>query len=306
MVPRRSKRRNRIRYSRKEIRRQQQSNNFLVVLLSLIVLFETILLLFLIPKKIPTKAVLEVQKEEVKVQPKKIITKKPIKKKVPKRIKGKVAIVIDDWGYNTDNLDLLSEINSPLTLAILPFRNYSSRIAEFGHEHNFEIIIHMPMEPDNKERVGLEPRTLITNMGDETIKMVLNDAFDNIPYAKGMSNHMGSFATKDEKFIRVIFKELKKNKLYFLDSFVIPDSICHKVSRQIGIRFAKRSIFLDNKSDLAYIRGQLMELIRKVDRFGHAIGIGHDKKNTLSVLKEVIPQLLKQGYKFVFVSELVD
>jgi len=39
--------------------------------------------------------------------------------------------------------------------------------------------------------------------------------------------------------------------------------------------------------------------------YGHAIGIGHDRKVTLEVLKEVMPELDREGFKFVFVSELV-
>jgi polysaccharide deacetylase 2 family uncharacterized protein YibQ len=41
------------------------------------------------------------------------------------------------------------------------------------------------------------------------------------------------------------------------------------------------------------------------DEKGWAIGIGHDRRNTLEVLKEEMPKLEKEGYKFVYVSELV-
>jgi polysaccharide deacetylase 2 family uncharacterized protein YibQ len=38
---------------------------------------------------------------------------------------------------------------------------------------------------------------------------------------------------------------------------------------------------------------------------GQAIGIGHNQKITLEVLKEAMPELEKEGYKFVYVSDLV-
>ncbi|MBL7198130.1 MAG: divergent polysaccharide deacetylase family protein [Candidatus Omnitrophica bacterium] len=310
----RRKRKHKTKYRRQEKRSQQHSNNFLVVLLSLIVLFETILLLFLLPQRIPTKAIKDVSKKEVKVKARESRVKpsvktpffKIIKKKPPKKIRGEIAIVLDDWGYNKNNLSILKEIKFPLTIAILPFRYYSKDIAEFGHKHNFEILIHMPMEPEDKQNIGLEPKTLMVYMDDQIIKTILREAFDNIPYAKGVNNHMGSFATRDEKFITTVFRELKRNNLYFLDSLVISNSVCRDISRRVGIKFAERSIFLDNKSNVEYIRGQLMELVGEVDRKGRAIGIGHDRKNTLKVLKEVMPQLSKQGYKFVYVSEIVE
>ena len=316
----RRERKYKTKYRRQERRSQQQSNNFLVVLLSLIVLFETILLLFLLPQRIPTKVIKDVSKKEVKIETKRRTatrelkvrpsTKKTFlkttKKKPPEKIRGEIAIVLDDWGYNKNNLSILREIKFPLTIAILPFRYYSREIAEFGHKHNFEILIHMPMEPEDKESIGLEPKTLMVYMDDQAIKTILREAFDNIPYARGVNNHMGSLATKDKKFMTTVFRELKRNNLYFLDSLVISDSVCRDISRRVGIKFAKRSIFLDNKSNVEYIRGQLMELVGEADRRGRAIGIGHDRKNTLKVLKEVMPQLSEQGYKFVYVSEIAE
>ena len=313
-------------------RTRKSGSNYLILFLSLIVLFETLLLLFLLPNKVThTKAKVKPATYAKEFTPlaKKDILKKPIQKplieqaqkkiavntapvslplpiSLPKKSKGKIAIVLDDWGYSLDNLVPLQEINLPLTLAILPFNSYSRKIAEFAHGHNFEVIIHMPMEPEEKEKLGLEPKTLMTYMSDETINSILNDAFDNIPYAKGMNNHMGSFATQDSKFIARIFRQLKKRNFYFLDSFVVFNSVCERISKDIGIKFAKRAIFLDNESKPEQIRAQLMELVYQVDKNGQAIGIGHDRKNTLLVLKEVMPQLADEGYQFVFVSELVE
>jgi len=71
------------------------------------------------------------------------------------------------------------------------------------------------------------------------------------------------------------------------------------------VPYAKRDIFLDNIEDTPYIKDQLNKLKAKARMYGYAIGIGHDRPVTLAVLKEAIPQLKKEGYKFVFVSELV-
>ena len=278
-------------------------NNALLFFISLIVLIETLLLLFLIPKTAPSKKALPHQKSEIKVLEKKVI---PKQQALPKRIKGKIAIVIDDWGYNTNNLQLLNEIKSPLTLAILPFREYSRIVAELAYKNNFEVIVHMPMEPKDKFRVGLESKTLMANMGQDEINSILHKAFENIPYAKGINNHMGSRFTEDEKLMTTIFKELKKKDFYFLDSYVTSKSVCYRVSKKIGIKFARRSIFLDNYLVSKYIQSQMLKLARESDKKGYAIGIGHDRKETLKVLKETIPKLEQQGYVFVFVSDLVN
>lgn len=227
----------------------------------------------------------------------------PAAKIKPVTIKGKIAIVLDDWGYNLNNLLILEKTKARITLSVLPNLSYSREVAEELHNRGFEIILHLPMEP--RENYRLEKDTITTSMDEAAILRIIDQDLTNVPYARGVSNHMGSKATSDVKTMNIILSELKKRHLYFLDSFVSTDTVCLDVARKIGIPFIKRDIFLDNQSDPAYIKGQINQLKSRARRIGYAVGIGHDRKNTLEVLKEVIPQLEKEGYKFVFVSDLV-
>jgi polysaccharide deacetylase 2 family uncharacterized protein YibQ len=105
--------------------------------------------------------------------------------------------------------------------------------------------------------------------------------------------------------VEVLFNELNKKHLYFLDSFVTPDSVCEALAGKLNIPFARRDVFLDNQTDPEYIRGQVHKLKTLALERGWAIGIGHDRKNTIEVLKEEMPKMEKDGCKFVFVSELL-
>jgi polysaccharide deacetylase 2 family uncharacterized protein YibQ len=223
--------------------------------------------------------------------------------KIPVSFKGKIAIVIDDWGYNLNNMPIVDGINHPFTASILPNLKYSKDVAAKLHARGFEIILHLPMEP--REKYGLEKNTIRTSLDKAGIIKAINDDLANIFYAKGVSNHMGSRATEDTRTMTVVFKELKSRHLFFLDSFVNPSSVCREVAVKVGIPFAKRDIFLDNKADKTYIEQQINKLKSRARNKGWAIGIGHDRKTTLEVLKKVMPDLAKEGYKLVFVSELV-
>ncbi|MDD5128357.1 MAG: divergent polysaccharide deacetylase family protein [Candidatus Omnitrophica bacterium] len=220
----------------------------------------------------------------------------------PPIIKGKIAIVIDDWGYNSNNLGIAEEIKQPLTCAILPNLKNSGLIAEKLNDLGFEIILHLPMEP--KEKYGLEKDTITTSMNATQIYNIIDKDLASVLFAKGISNHMGSRITEDAQASALIMAETKRRKLYFLDSFVTAQSICPSLSSKIKVRFAKRDIFLDNRDDPSYIKGQVFKLRDLARRKGYAIGIGHDRRNTLQVLRELIPELVKSGYRFVFVSEI--
>jgi uncharacterized protein len=222
----------------------------------------------------------------------------------PAVFKGQIAIVLDDWGYNANNEDLLEEIKYPLTISVLPDLPYSQRIAlAAGKNKQREVILHLPMEPLEKYR--LEKNTILTSMDEATISGILDADLAGLAHVRGVSNHMGSKATADMYTMGVIFKKLKQKKLYFLDSLVSSASVCQALAREAHLEFAKRDVFIDNQLDPASIKAQLYRLKTKARALGQAIGIGHDHTVTLEVLKEVMPQLDAEGYRFVLVSQLI-
>ena len=225
---------------------------------------------------------------------------KPVK--ITHVLKGMIAIVIDDWGYNQNNLEIARQIKQPLTCAVLPNLKNTSAVAQKLHKLGKEIILHLPMEP--KETRRLEKDTISVSMSQEEIHKIIDKDLVNFVFAKGVSNHMGSRVTGDIKTSTMVMQEIKKRNLYFLDSFVTATSVCAPLAKKMGLRFSQRDVFLDNQSNPEYIKNQINELKKIAYRQGIAIGIGHDRKNTLLVLKEMLPSIAKEGYEFVFVSKV--
>ena len=232
----------------------------------------------------------------------------PLHQKAPARVKkaprlaGRIVIVLDDWGYSLNNLGIIEQIKQPLTCAILPNLKNSSSVMQRLHSLGFEIILHLPMEP--KEKYNLESNTITLGMNAKEISEIFQSDLSSVTFAKGISNHMGSRITEDKKASTLVMEEAKKRNLYFFDSFVTNRSVCLALAKKINIRFAKRDVFLDNQNNPGYIQGQLIKLKNLAKRQGTAIGIGHDRKNTLLVLKEMLGPMEKEGYKFVFLSQV--
>jgi polysaccharide deacetylase 2 family uncharacterized protein YibQ len=221
--------------------------------------------------------------------------------------RGKIAIVLDDWGYNLNNLHFIEDIDYPLTISVLPNLVYSQTVAQKVKEKGKELILHLPLEPQGgKEYIGLEKDTITTKMTEVQINRIIRRALDSLSGIRGVSNHMGSKATKHAITMEVIFRELKKRDLDFLDSLVSPNSVCSDIAKNVGIKFSQRDIFLDNQDDPDYIKIQIEELKQRSLQQGYAVGVGHDRKTTLLVLKKMMPQIEKEGYKFVFLSELLN
>ena len=87
--------------------------------------------------------------------------------------------------------------------------------------------------------------------------------------------------------------------------------MCGNIAGKIGLRHAERSVFLDlgqkkdEKQTRAYIKKQIKEQINIAKIRGSAIAIGHDKKLTIEVIKESIPDIEKGNIKIVPLKNLV-
>lgn len=218
--------------------------------------------------------------------------------------KARAAIVLDDFGYNLRNVKDVWALGVPVTLSILPNLPYSRTISLAAKEHGFEHILHLPLEPHENRR--LEERTIMTSMTDEEVIETLKWDMLSVPGLAGINNHMGSRGTEDKRVMSVIFREMKAKGLYFLDSLVTNRSVCRRASREAGIKFAARSVFLDNETDADYIARQIRELADRALAAGSAIGIGHDRPLTIAVIKDMLPELKQRGIRLVPASELAE
>lgn len=221
------------------------------------------------------------------------------------RGKGKIAIVLDDWGYTMKQVPALVSIRRPMTLAVLPGLDHSADVARAARVNGHEVILHMPMEAIDP-KAPRESSTLLVGMPRRQVIEKLDRALDTIPSARGISNHQGSKATADSPLMEVVLKETKRRGLYFLDSVVSNRSVCAEVAAQVRIPFAQRAVFLDNEISAPAIQKQLEELALTASKHGQAIGIGHDRPVMLAVLQKAVPALEKAGYTIVPVSELTE
>ncbi len=282
--------------------------NFVIVVLSAMIIIQSAFLIYLLKRGAQTGKKRTVAPTSAPVKEKARALRSPEMPKAsivkPKVRLGKIAIVLDDWGYNLKNRDFITDNDFSLTLSVLPFKPFSTEVARLAHQKNKDVIVHMPMEPHNKDDYGLEEKTLLTTMDRDTVLKMLDLAFESVPYARGISNHMGSMATENTRLMRIVLEYLKKHEMLFLDSLVTPRSVCRKIAQGLKLRYAQRNVFIDNESDRAYIRSQLDKLAFMAKIKGMAIGIGHDRVNTIAVLKEAIPELEAQGYEFVNLSEV--
>ncbi|MBU4305119.1 MAG: divergent polysaccharide deacetylase family protein [Candidatus Omnitrophica bacterium] len=218
--------------------------------------------------------------------------------------KGEIAIILDDWGYNKTLLPEALSLNVPITFAILPDTPHAAEIAAAVHNAGHECILHLPLEPHNSDTHPLEKNTIFTTTGHEEVIRIMKEYLTRLPQVKGINNHMGSKATEDAPLMRVILEQTKQSGLYFLDSVTSTNSVIAPIAENLGVLFFKRDVFLDNESSKEHITAQMQKTKDIAVQEGRAIAVGHAKGLTLSTLSEIIPQYRKEGFIFVYLSQL--
>jgi polysaccharide deacetylase 2 family uncharacterized protein YibQ len=215
------------------------------------------------------------------------------------------CIIIDDMGYDEKLADRFLGLDMPLTFSMLPFSPFQEGITRAADARGMEIMLHLPMEPDEYPRVDPGPGALLTSMSpDELIRQLTND-IRSIPSAKGVNNHMGSRMTTISSQMYQIFSILKKEGLFFIDSRTTVNTLCKPSARLLQIPFAERDVFLDHVTTVDFVRQQIYKLIQTAEQEGRAIGIGHPHEVTAQVLDEMLPEL-RERVQLVPASRLVE
>ncbi|MCS7232601.1 MAG: divergent polysaccharide deacetylase family protein [Synergistetes bacterium] len=213
----------------------------------------------------------------------------------------KLAIIIDDLGYDAHLASKFISLPYKVNLAVLPFLRWSNFVSEKGYRGGKEIILHLPMQA-YKHVVNRDVVSLGMDM--EEIRDLINRALSSVDYAVGVNNHMGSLATTDPVLMRKVMSVLKEKGLFFVDSYTTPDSVAYHIALDVGLPCFYNSLFIDRYSGENRVEEYILKLVSLARRRTMTIGIGHAKSETFNALNKLLPVISKY-VEVVFASEIV-
>lgn len=216
----------------------------------------------------------------------------------------KLAIVIDDLGASSENERHFLELPFPVTPAIIPHQKMSLESAKLAATMNRPFLIHMPMEPH--ARKGINPgEGALTAKDAANARKLLARAFQSVPGAAGMNNHMGSQATESTELMAIVMDELAGKNMFFLDSMTSPASVASKAAKKAGIPYAVRDVFIDNDPETEAVEARIKVAVDHALKHGRAIAIGHGRPQTLEALKRWTGKFEEAGVRIVPLTELL-
>ncbi len=214
-----------------------------------------------------------------------------------------LVIILDDIGNNLERGMRAVELPGAITYGILPHTPLAQKLAFYATQLNpdKEIIIHMPMEANSHKRLG--PGGLELQQPRESFVATLQSAMHDIPFAKGMSNHMGSKLTATSDRMRWLMVELEKSDFYFIDSKTTRHSVALAEANQQRVPYLARDIFLDHDPHPKAIDRAYKKALKLAERTGLAIIIAHPYPTTLNYLEQKLPELEQTAIQLVNASE---
>ena len=234
---------------------------------------------------------------------------KDIKKEEPAKPKrshhGRLAVIIDDCGYDVDLVQRLVNLHAPFSFAIIPYRDFSSDSLHVINGGGQVAMLHLPMEPMNASAMSEGKSTVLTSMDDKRIMQLTREMVNSLPGISGVNNHQGSKATSDERTMRAVLKELKRDGLFFVDSNTYAKSLGDKLAAQMGVPTGRNNIFLDNSTNEDEIIGKIWQAAAIADEYGSAIAICHARPHTVNAWEQVIDEVKASGLKLVPVTEVL-
>jgi polysaccharide deacetylase 2 family uncharacterized protein YibQ len=220
--------------------------------------------------------------------------------------KAFIALIIDDLGNQQLSGERAIALDGPVACAIMPHTAYATYLAETAHAAGKEVMLHLPMQPVEMDRIAGPGEISLDNDREELSEILAGD-LRSVPHTAGINNHMGSLITRHPGHMRWLMDELaQRGDLFFIDSFTTPHSVAYAIAQEKGIPTARRHVFIDNDQSIAAIDAAFSRLKQRAIQQGYAIGIGHPYPATLNYLEAVLPTLNAEGIELVSVTQIIN
>lgn len=218
---------------------------------------------------------------------------------------GKLAIVVDDCGTDIKSVRTLLNMDVPFSFSILPGKDFSSDILAAVREKGKVALLHLPMEPTNRNAMSEGSNTIMSDMSDHQTAEMTRKFVKGLYGIVGVNNHQGSKVTADRKQMKVILQVLKEEGMFFLDSKTNSETVARDVAREMGVKTCMNDKFLDNSTSPEAIRDEMYKVLEMAEVNGSAIAICHARPGTVAMWLKYLQEFKDTGITFVPVNELL-
>jgi polysaccharide deacetylase 2 family uncharacterized protein YibQ len=220
-------------------------------------------------------------------------------------VHARVAIIIDDLGYQLEAGRRAIALPGPLAYAVIPGTPRGAGLARWAHESGKEVLVHLPLQAESEEHAR-EPVHIDLDMSRERVGSVFAEALRAVPHAVGVNSHRGSLLTRHPGHMQWLMQEIRaRDDLFFVDSYTTHRSVALQIAVESGVEATRRDVFLDPDRTSETVARQFERMKHLAVKRGYVVAIGHPYPATLELLEAELPKLAEQGFELVSISALV-
>ncbi len=217
---------------------------------------------------------------------------------------GKIALVLDDGGHNTSQLQPFLQLDYPFAVAVLPKLAHSADCARMVRNAGKVLMLHQPMQAVSLT-TDPGPGAILPQMEYGQLQSTLNENINELGQIAGLNNHEGSLITADQDLIGAVLDVCLARDIFFLDSRTNSETKAPAAAAERNMGIYQRDIFLDNVQEESEIRASFYKGLEIADKKGYAVMIGHVWcKNLPEILKKLCDEASAAGYQIVPVTSL--
>ncbi|TFG39717.1 MAG: divergent polysaccharide deacetylase family protein, partial [Chromatiales bacterium] len=128
----------------------------------------------------------------------------------------RIAIIIDDLGYQLDAGQRAIELPGPVSFAVLPGTPGASALAMLAFDRGKEVLLHLPLQAGSDDTIE-DPLGLSLYMSREEFGDTFERALISVPHAIGVNSHRGSLLTRHPGHMRWLMEEIHAHEdLFFV------------------------------------------------------------------------------------------
>ena len=219
---------------------------------------------------------------------------------------ARVAVMISGMGLpDSPEDDAVAALPAPISVAYAAYgRNLQERVTKLrlaGHE----ILLQIPLEPDNYPTEDPGPHTLLTTLPPEENIKRLQWMMSRFTGYVGLTNYMGAkFESSQVSFLPVL-EEVKSRGLLYVDDGSVQQSTAGQIASMLGLDYSVAHVQIDATGSSADIGKALARLESVAKERGTAIGIASAKPATIKQITAWTETLQAKGIVLVPVSAAV-
>jgi polysaccharide deacetylase 2 family uncharacterized protein YibQ len=220
---------------------------------------------------------------------------------------ARIGILLRGVGRNDlDSADAIGSLPSAISLGFWPYASQGGILAARARERGHEVIVQLPLEPNDYPASNAGPDTLLTSAPPEQNAQRLQAVLQRFEGTSGVTNLMGGKMLHAKTPLKPVLQDLKERGLLYLGENSNSHGTVKELARELNLRYGAADVMIDAQPSAEAIDKALARLVTIARQRGSAIGIGNASVVTVQQVHEWSDTLAAQGISLVPIGALAQ